>query len=69
MQVALNIHDDCSGEITMVDVFTANLLGVQQDPPADTVLDTLNMMLFIKDRFNISGKADHEIAQLCETMP
>ena len=26
-------------------------------------------MLFTKDRFNISGGAYHEIAQLCENMP
>ena len=50
------------------DMPTVNLLGPQQDPPADTELGTLNMMLFIKDKFNISGGAYHEMAQLCEKM-
>ena len=31
-------------------------------------LGTLNMMLFIKDKFNISGGAYHEMAQLCKKM-
>ena len=48
------------------DMPTVNLLGPQQDPPADTELDTLNMMLFIKDKFNISGGAYHEMVQLCK---
>ena len=67
MQVTL--RDDRSGKITTIDMPTANLLGPQEDPPADKELDILNMMLFIKDKFNISGGAYHEMAQLCEKMP
>ena len=67
MQVTL--RDDNTGEITTIDMPTANLLSPQQDPPADTELDTLNMMLYIKDKFNISGEAYHEMAQPCNVMP
>ena len=69
MQVTL--HNDYNGEITTIDMPTANLLGPQQDSPTDTELDKLNMMLFIKDKFNVSGGAYHKMAQLCdcETMP
>ena len=65
----VTLHDDSSGEITTLDMPSANLLGPQEDPPADTELDELNMMLYIKDRFNVSGGAYHEMAQLCKTMP
>lgn len=53
MQVTL--HDDYSGEITTVDMHMANLLGPQQDAPANTKLDTLNTMLFIKDSLSWNG--------------
>ena len=47
----VTLHDDSSGEITTLDMPSASLLGPQEDPPADTELDELNMMLYIKDRF------------------
>lgn len=31
--------------------------------------DRIMMMLYVKDRFNISGKAYHEMASLCKEMP
>ena len=65
----VTLHDNSSGEITTLDMPSANLLGPQKDPPTDTELDKLNMMLYIKDRYNISGGAYHEMAQLCKTMP
>lgn len=66
MQVTL--CDDCSGAVTTIDMRTANSLGPQQDSPTDTELVTLNMMLFITDKFNISDRAYHGMAQLCSTM-
>lgn len=65
----VTLHDNSSGETTTLDMPSANLLGPQEDLPADRELDELNMMLYIKDRFNISGGAYHEMAQLCKTMP
>ena len=35
----------------------------------DKEIDVVNMMLCIKDRYNISGNAYCEMAQLCEKMP
>ena len=67
--IQVTLRDDCSGQITTVDMPTANLLGPQQTPPEDRELDILNMMLFIKDKFNVSGNAYHEMAQLCDKMP
>ena len=31
--------------------------------------DVVSMMLYVKDRYNISGSAYHELASLCRQMP
>lgn len=36
---------------------------------SDGDLDLVSMMLYIKDRYNISGQAYHEMASLCREMP
>ena len=36
---------------------------------SESEIDVLNMMIYVKDRFNISGDAYHEMAQLCRAMP
>ena len=38
------------------------------NPPQDE-LDTVNMMLFIKDRFDVSGQAYHEMAKVFKQLP
>ena len=35
----------------------------------DVDRDMLSMMIFVKDRFNVSGKAYHEMAKVCRAMP
>ncbi len=32
-------------------------------------LQTINMMLFIKDKLNVSGRAYHKLAKVCKSMP
>ena len=65
----LTIQNDSTGEMSTLDLPTANLLGPQHAPAEDTEMDTINMMLYIKDRYNVSGSAYHEMAQLCDKMP
>ncbi len=36
---------------------------------SDGEVDTLNMLLYVKNRFDVSGGAYHEMAQLCREMP
>ena len=43
-------------------------LAVSEDV-SDRDLDLVSMMLYIKDRYNISGQAYHEMASLCREMP
>lgn len=39
------------------------------DQISDTSLDTLNMLLYVKDSYNISGCAYHELASICKGLP
>lgn len=43
-------------------------LGPDESRISEEEMDTLNMMLYVKDRFNVSGGAYHEMAQLCKEM-
>ena len=36
---------------------------------SESEIDVLNMIIYVKDRFNISSDAYHEMAQLCQAMP
>ena len=44
------------------------LFGQSEDMDKDT-LDIVNMMLYIKDWYNISDGAYHELAKVCKEMP
>lgn len=44
-------------------------LGVNHDTISEDDVDTVSMMLFIKDRFDVSGRAYHEMAKICKSMP
>ena len=46
------------------------LLGLEEDEcVSEDQLDVVSMMLHVKDRFNVSGCAYHEMAKLCQEMP
>ena len=44
-------------------------ITASSDTPTQDDVDTINMMLFAKDRFSVSGTAYHEMAQACRSMP
>ena len=47
-----------------------NALGLQSgEALTELEADRVSMMLYIKDRYNISGSAYHELASLCRQMP
>ena len=46
----------------------AEVLTVEEEPESEE-LDMVNIMLYIKDRYSISGAAYHEMAKLCSEMP
>ena len=39
------------------------------DKPTQDDMDIVNMMLYAKDRFSVSGSAYHEMTQACRQMP
>lgn len=45
-------------------MFGQNIESVSNDD-----LDMLNMILFVKDRYNISGEAYHQLARICKDLP
>ena len=46
-----------------------NFLGTEGSNITDVEMDTINMMRYIKDKYNISGGAYHEMTQNCKSMP
>ena len=44
-------------------------LTSSMDKPTQDDMDIVNMMLYAKDRFSVSGSAYHEMAQACREMP
>ena len=40
-----------------------------QSEITDNELDTINMLLFVKDKYDVSGRAYHEFATVCKQLP
>ena len=47
------------GETQTLDLDRSNLLGPGEFSILDDSLDNVNMLLYVKDRYNISGDAYH----------
>ena len=63
------LHSEKTGEVQAIDLDKEGFLGPEDSGTLEEELDTINMMLYVKDRFNVSGGAYHEMAQLCRDMP
>ena len=44
-------------------------LNLNEEEIREQEADVVSMMLYVKDRYNISGSAYHELASLCRQMP
>ena len=66
--LALNIQ---TCETEMIDLRRDLEVGLQLvgESLGDDQVDIISMMLYTKDRFNVSGLAYHEMAKLCKEMP
>lgn len=58
-----------SGEIQTINLDKDGFLGLEDSGVSEEEVDTINMMLYVKDKFNVSGGAYHEMAQLCRDLP
>jgi len=63
----LTIRNDQTGDTETIKFDMQTLLGEEEVPEDE--LDKLDMALYIKDKYNISGNAYHEMAQLFKEMP
>lgn len=64
----IELKNKRTGKIETVS-FNGDVLGEDVGTMSQNDLDMLNMMLFVKDKFNISGEAYHRMAQDCKAMP
>ena len=46
-----------------------NLFGPDVDSLTDDQKDTISMTLYVKDRYNVSNDAYHEMGRICRSMP
>ena len=45
------------------------MLDVEGESVGEEQLDVISIMVYVKDRYNVSGSAYHEMAKLCRQMP
>lgn len=70
--VSVTLMNNDTHELTRVTIREdiENALGLQSgEELTEKDADIVSMMLYIKDRYNISGSAYHELASLCHQMP
>ena len=58
-----------TGEEEAIDMNPEDLLGPDENHITESEIDNINMMLYIKDKYNVSGGAYHELSQICKSMP
>ena len=65
----VTVKNNTTNDIEIININSDELLGPQGSSATEEEVDLLNMMLYIKDKYNVSGAAYHEMAQLCKSMP
>ena len=68
--ISIQVHNHESGktEETLPWSDSISLFG-SVDDTSEEHLAILNMLLFFKDWYNISGEAYHELASICKALP
>ena len=69
IQIKMHMVNTSTGEEETIDLNPEDLLGPGKNHITESEMDTINMMLYIKDKYNISGGACHELSQICKSMP
>lgn len=55
--------------LTLQQLEVQEIFGVNAHSMTTDECDTISMMLYVKDRYDISNKAYHEMARICRSMP
>ena len=64
----LELLNNTTGEAETIQLAT-DILGPDAHSATRVDFELINMVLLIKDKHSISGRAYHEIASVCKTMP
>ena len=67
--VKLEIQSIESGKTETIVLSASDSEDIFGHDPTQSELGTVNMILFIKDRFDVSGQAYHEMAKVCKQIP
>lgn len=67
--VVRNKQTDATETLQIGSHESEHLLGQTGDSVTSDKLDMLNMILFVKDRCNVSGEAYHQLARICKELP
>ena len=62
----LTLWNEKNKEFETTNLDKEHFLGPETSDVSEEEMDILNMLLYLKDRFNISGSAYHKMAQLCK---
>ena len=65
----VTVQNNTTGSTEVININSEELFGPQGSLASEKDVDILNIMLYVKDKYNISGTAYHEMAQLCKNMP
>ena len=65
----VTVKNNTTDDTEIINIDSDELLGPQGSSATEDEVDLLNMILYIKDKYNLSGVAYHEMAQLCKSMP
>lgn len=66
------VRNKRSGEIetvTLNPVDSKEILGPNTASITESDLDVVSMMLYVKDKYDVSGSAYHEMARICKILP
>lgn len=63
----IELENEVSGNVEEIQV--EDLLGTPQGPATQDDFDIINMLVYVKDAYNVSGQAYHELTQICQSMP
>ena len=65
----VTVKNNATDDVEIININSNTLFGPQGSSATEDEVDLLNMILYIKDKYNVSGAAYHEMAQLCKSMP
>ena len=63
------VQNQKTSEIETIVLNEQNLSEALGEPLTTEQVDTVSMMLYIKDRYDVSGRAYHQMAKICKQLP